>query len=59
MSRILQVYIDDATERYLQHAVSVHGYTVAILAENAIGEAALAHARAHSLTKTKEGEKSG
>lgn len=46
---ILQVYIDEKTEGWLRHASEQHGRTVEDLAESAVSEAALGHAKREGL----------
>lgn len=46
---ILNVYVDEKTEGWLRHAADYHGRTVEDLAESAVSEAALGHAKREGL----------
>ena len=50
MSELIQVYIDDETMAFLEHAQKETGYSITRLAEISTANAAHDHARRHNLT---------
>ena len=46
---ILNIYVDEKTHEWLRHASNRHGRTVEDLAESAVSEAALEHAKRERL----------